>query len=291
MTTPRPNLFIIGAMKSGTTSLHTYLATHPDVFMSDPKEPGYFVEEMTWSKGEAWYLSLFAAAGAATVVGESTAAYTMLPRFPGVPERLARFNPDARLIYIMRHPRERTVSHYWHMVQHHHERRDMLTAFREHPPYVNVSHYAMQLLPYLERFGPERVKTLTFEELTANPVGVVQGVFAWLAVDAGFVPPNIGAKENVTGGTVERKKGLVNRFRHSRFWDAVGGLVPRPLRRLGRRLTEQRVQCSPEAVAYLEPIQREQIHALRELLGRDFPDWGPAGVGADSRLRLSTNSR
>ena len=41
---PRPNFFIIGAMKSGTTSLHSYLNDHPDIFMCHPKEPSYFVE-------------------------------------------------------------------------------------------------------------------------------------------------------------------------------------------------------------------------------------------------------
>ena len=57
--TRKPNLFIIGAMKSGTTSLHEYLATHPEIAMSREKEPGYFVEELSLGKGEAWYLSLF----------------------------------------------------------------------------------------------------------------------------------------------------------------------------------------------------------------------------------------
>ena len=66
-----PNLFIIGAMKSGTTSLHHYLAEHQRIFMSELKEPGYFVEELTWSRGRDWYLSLFAEAGDAAIVGES----------------------------------------------------------------------------------------------------------------------------------------------------------------------------------------------------------------------------
>jgi hypothetical protein len=293
MSSPRPNLFIIGAMKSGTTSLHAYLGTHPDVFMSEPKEPGYFVEEMTWSRGEPWYLSLFAGAGSAAVVGESTAAYSMVPRFPGVPGRIARFNSEVRFVYLMRNPLARTVSHYWHMVQHHCERRDLFTAVREHPPYVNVSNYSMQLTPYFETFGRERVQTLTFEELVADPVAVVQKLFAWLGVDAAFVPPNIGARENVTGPAVEPRKGWVNRFRHSRLWGAVGGFVPRPLRRLGRRLAQRRVERSPQELArvaaYLAPIQAEQVHALRELLGRDFPEWESAGH-PPSRLRLSTSS-
>jgi hypothetical protein len=55
----RPNLFIIGAMESGTTALDEYLDFHPQIAMSQIKEPGYFVEELTQRQGEDWYLSLF----------------------------------------------------------------------------------------------------------------------------------------------------------------------------------------------------------------------------------------
>jgi hypothetical protein len=70
----RPNLFIVGAMRSGTTSLHAYLGLHPEIFMSVPKEPSYFVKEMNLAKGQEWYLGLFAAAGKAKVIGESSAS-------------------------------------------------------------------------------------------------------------------------------------------------------------------------------------------------------------------------
>lgn len=80
-----PNLFIVGAMKSGTTTLHNYLNMHPDIFMSQkPKEPQYFVQELNWSKGEDWYLSLFEAAGDAKIIGESSTDYSKLPRYQGL---------------------------------------------------------------------------------------------------------------------------------------------------------------------------------------------------------------
>ncbi|MDA8347687.1 MAG: sulfotransferase, partial [Pseudomonadota bacterium] len=150
----KPNLFIIGAMKSGTTSLHEYLDTHPQIAMSREKEPGYFVEELSLRKGEDWYLSLFEQDARYQYVGESSTHYTKLPLYRGVPERLFRFNPDARLIYIMRDPFDRVISHYWHAVRDvHHggELRPLLKAVQECPDYLCFSDYAMQLEPYIER--------------------------------------------------------------------------------------------------------------------------------------------
>jgi hypothetical protein len=54
-----PNFLIIGAMKAGTTSLHSYLTTHPEIYMSIKKEPNYFSSEKNWSKGVEWYESFF----------------------------------------------------------------------------------------------------------------------------------------------------------------------------------------------------------------------------------------
>ncbi|MDE3166049.1 MAG: sulfotransferase [Acidobacteriota bacterium] len=100
----RPNLFIIGAMKPGTTSPHEYLDTHPQIAMSETKEPGYFAEELSLDKGECSYLSLFAQDERIVFRGESSSHYTKLPLYRSVAERLHRFCPDARLIYIMRDP-------------------------------------------------------------------------------------------------------------------------------------------------------------------------------------------
>ena len=115
----RPNLFVIGAMKSGTTTLHEYLGSHPEICMSDRKEPGYFVEEYGWSNGVDWYLRQFSGDGKEKYLGESTTDYTKLPRFKGVARRIAEFNPGAKIMYLLRDPIERTISHYWWRVRFH----------------------------------------------------------------------------------------------------------------------------------------------------------------------------
>src|SRR5207248_4759471 len=271
----RPNLFVIGAMKSGTTSLHAYLGSHPQIFMCPEKEPSFFAKETISSRGEDWYLKLFAAAGSKPVIGESSTAYSRIPLFPGVPERIAKFNPEARFIYIMRDPIERIISQYWYKVRFWGERCDMLTAIRGDLRLTVASNYAMQLAPYFERFGSDRIAALTFEELSRNPSNVSRQLFAWLGVDASFVPPNLDQRENVTPQSIVLPKmGLLNHV-----GCALKPLIPSPVfaaakRRLQRYESIDRNSSSvDEVIEFLRPIQKEQVARLEEMLGRSFPEW------------------
>lgn len=278
----RPNLFIVGAMKSGTTSLHQYLAQHPDVFMSEPKEPGFFVEELTWPRGAGWYATLFADAGAAQVVGESSTHYAKLPTYRGVPERIHAFNPEARLVYVMRDPLERLQSHYWHNVRNLHleaERRPFERAVQEEPAYVAYGDYAMQLEAYLARFPRSQLYLLTFEELTRDPAATVGALCRWLGL-AGDVPATAFARRwNARPDVVLRARGtgLLNRLRYSRWWDRLAPRVPKALRRVGTSLAEVPVEpdraATSRTLARLRPWYRERTAALEALLGRSFPEW------------------
>lgn len=277
---PRPNLFIIGAMKSGTTSLHEYLSVHPDIFMSDPKEPGHFAKEMTYyPKDPEWYLGLFAGAGDARVIGESSTHYTKLPLYPGVAERILEFAPDARFVYLMRDPIRRAISHYWHAVRKFDETRPILRAIREDPQYLAFSDYRMQLAPYFRLFGRERVYVETFEALVADPRRVVREVLGWLGVSPEFTPEAF-AKENAMPEEFlkSRGSGLVNRLRHNPVWSRLSPLVPKGMRELATRtLAVERVRPAPDAdgpvVEYLRPRMAEQVAELGAWLGREFPEW------------------
>jgi hypothetical protein len=290
-TPPKPNLFIIGAMKSGTSSLHVYLAEHPEIFMCEPKEPSYFVgredltrwypsmEEQGFWKGEERYLALFAQAGNRKVIGESSTSYTKLPQITGVTERLAQFTARARFIYIMRDPVERTISHYWHMVRNRDERRDMLSAIREEPHFRDVSHYAMQLAPYFKTWGRQSVFTMTTEELSGDPEGAVGRIFAWLDVDSGFVPRSLGTPEHVTPEELRQATGWAGLFqiRQSSLYRAIRPAIPESVRGFmtgfTRRTVKRREVESDAVKDFLRPIQLEQTRSLVTLLGREFPEW------------------
>ena len=273
----RPNLFIIGAMKSGTTSLHTWLGGHPQIFMCTPKEPNYFLEEFNWSKGETWYLNLFAASSGEPIIGESSVSYAKAPTFDGVPQRIAKFNPEAHFIYIMRDPVERTISHYWHAVRHQAERRDMFTAVRETPHFRYVSHYSAQLSRYHDYFGPERIFPITLEELVGDSAKVLHHLFTWLGVDPSFDVTPRSQPRNVTPQQVTQVRGVLHRLHTSPVWRVVEPLVPHALRRVGRQLATKRIdrgsQPVTETAEFLKPIQLEQTRELSTLLGRQFPEW------------------
>ncbi|OYY94850.1 MAG: hypothetical protein B7Y41_04640 [Hydrogenophilales bacterium 28-61-23] len=279
-------------MKSGSTTLHELLAEHPEICMSEPKEPCYFIDpdllksmwpemwRMGFWRSEAIYLDLFKGKPDAIYRGESSTDYSKLAKITGVVERMAGFNPEARIVYIMRDPVERTISHYWHMAEHRGETRSPMDAILNDPHYTDVSNYAMQLRPYLERFGRERVHVLTFEELTRNPLPTVKSVFAWLGVDADFTPADTKSARNATPNQVtQRREGasLLHQFRHSRLWNGIGRYVPPALRKFGVSMVEKKVERSKVDMSpvkdHLRKLQRTQVEELIGLVGRDFPEW------------------
>ena len=291
MKSPRPNLFLIGAMKSGTSYLSDLLVAHPAIFMSAEKEPTYFVDPdvlrqgwpQMWARGywrtEDRYLELFAAAENAAVIGEASTCYSKLPTYTHVPERILDFSPQARFIYVMRDPVERTISHYWHAVGSAKERRPMLPAIHSNPEYTDWGYYARQLSEYLQHVGRERMFVLTLEELHANPAEQMQRIYAWLGVDASFRVPDIPAR-HVTPAVVEQprgRRGLLDRFRYTSSYGRVARYIPPAVRKLASQFAVRRVRRAEvntrEVRAYLRPIQLRQTEELGSLLGRAFPEW------------------
>lgn len=279
-TNKKVNLFVIGAMKSGSTTLHHYLSEHPEIFMSDPKEPWYFVKEKNWCKGEEWYHSLFNTAPVnVKVLGESSADYTMMPKFQGVPERIYAYNPNARFIYVLRDPVKRCISHYWHNVRWHGEQRDMLTAVREDPDLVNFSNYYLQLSTYLHYFPIERFFILSFEEMVLKPEFIMYKIFSWLGVDCNYSPPSMGQAKNVTPKTIEMVRGLgvLNKFRYTNAWNKTHTYFPSIVKKIGLKFAVRDIsrknQQVEKVIEFLQPKFREQIVLLQSMLNRSFHEW------------------
>lgn len=281
-----PNLFIIGAQKSGTTSLHSYLGAHPDVFMSSTKEPGYFVPEMDYyPKDLEWYLSLFAGAGGTKVVGESSTHYTKRPFFEGVAERIYAFAPNARFVYVMRDPIRRAISHYWHNKRNFEEHRPILEAMRDAPVYRDFGDYEFQLHPYVEVFGLDRIHVVLFERLAATPQLCVNSLLSWLGLsdmppDAGFAPENrmpLAMKE-------VRGRGRLQGLRHHPLWETMSPHVPNLVKDLGKGLALRSIEAPQEldeaVVDLLRPWAQASILRLSALLGREFPEW-TTSLGAE----------
>jgi hypothetical protein len=196
--TTGPDFIIIGAMKSATSTLHVQLAHQPGFWMSEPKEPNFFSDDDVWAKGLEWYCSLFQGAASSDLRGESSTHYTKLPDYPDTLARMREHVPDAKLIYIMRHPIDRLVSHYMHAWLEASMEGDINQAVERYPQLVNYGCYAMQLRPFLEPYGPDNVLPVFFERLTRHPQEELERVCAFLGYKSAPVWSEAESRQNVS---------------------------------------------------------------------------------------------
>jgi hypothetical protein len=194
----QPDFIVIGAMKSATTTLHEQLARQPGIFMSRPKEPNFFSDDDIYARGLPWYLSLFQGAGEAALCGESSTHYTKLPAYPRSVERMARTLPRVKLIYVMRHPIDRLVSHYVHERSLESVPAGIEGAVDKLPRLVDYGLYSMQLRPFLETFCPQNVLPVFFGRLVRRPQEELERICTFIGYlgqarwDTALRPQNVG---------------------------------------------------------------------------------------------------
>src|SRR5215212_8193151 len=179
-----PNLVVIGAARCGTTSLHRYLHLHPDIAMSGEKELNFFSFDARWQRGISWYERQFPSG--TPVRGESSPSYSIYPRSPNVPARMARVVPDARLIYLVRDPVERVVSFYrFARFVLRNETRELTEAVREFDAsrYVVGSRYALQLERYLDYYPRGHILVVEQRDLLHRRAETMRLVFGFAGVN------------------------------------------------------------------------------------------------------------
>jgi hypothetical protein len=193
-----PNLLVIGAMKSGTTSLHYYLGLHPQIFMSRRKELDFFVQDRNWARGVPWYASQFP--DDAQVRGETSPRYALHPVHAGVPQRIHELIPAVKMLYLVRDPVERLISHYMHDVIEGNEARPLEQILDEEPEnhYVLASRYWLQLQEYRSCFPTDRILIIRQEDLLERRRETLQAVFRFVGVDAGFESSRITIERHRT---------------------------------------------------------------------------------------------
>lgn len=167
----RPDYIIIGAMKSATSSLQEQLAMQPGIFASEPKEPNFFSNDEIYANGHDWYSDLFSSASPSDILGEASTHYTKLPRYPNTVDRLAEYCPDVKLIYVMRHPIDRLISHYVHnwTMGYVGKNVDIEQAIKNYQNFVSYSLYSHQLNPFIDAFGRENILPVFFGHLFKDP--------------------------------------------------------------------------------------------------------------------------
>lgn len=164
-----PDFVLIGAMKSATSTLQQQLVQQPGIFMCDPKEPNFFSNDEQFGKGLGWYAQLFAGSSAGDLLGEASTHYTKLPTYPHCVARMREHLPNARLVYVMRHPVDRLVSHYIHEWSQGNINCEIDEAVGRYPEMIAYGQYATQLDPFFDAYGCEAVLPVFFDRLIREP--------------------------------------------------------------------------------------------------------------------------
>lgn len=295
----RPDFYIVGAPKSGTTAMYQYLGLHPDIFLPPTKELRFFGADLD-VRGFAQrdvdtYLSSFAPAAPTQRVG---AAYVWYLYSKTAAAEIRRFTPEARIIVMLRAPADMLYSlHSEHLSNGNEDlnsfeealqAEDDRRAGRRIPPhahlpqgllYSEVAKYAEQVERYIEVFGRDRVHDILYEDFADDPAASYRETLRFLDIADDFTPsqfevvnPNKRVRSETVRHFLARPPQLPRRI--------IRAAVPRVVRRAvyerakGLNLTNpERVPLSDTTRDHINKLFRADVKRLGEILERDLTRW------------------
>ncbi len=282
-----PNFIIIGAYKSGTTSLYHYLRQHPDIFMPSVKEPNFFAHEkkamLMQQEGKAGnpinnidtYAELFSTVENEKAIGEASPLYLGTPL---AAQRIKETIPQVKLIAILRQPIEAFYSDHNMRIR---DKRKLENDFRERvkgiEKRINVGEisgpmYYKQLKVYYDLYGADRIKVCLYDDLKKDNIGLIKSIYEFLDVDASF-SPHITERHNA-GGLAKSinlntllKRALKKQKVKNTPW------IKNTLLKLQQTNTSPFPPLSADLRRELTEVYREDIENLAKLIDRDLNAW------------------
>jgi len=275
-----PDFLIIGAMKAGTTSLYHDLGSNPAIFFPHDKEPESLLrDDVMTARGRQEYAGLFAGARIDQVSGEASTSYSKLPTYAGVPRRARQLlGPGLRVIYLIREPVARLLSHHDHSSVSGGMPRDVDTAVQECPELIAYSRYAMQIEPWLDTFGESQVRVVAFERYVRDRLAVTTELSEFL----GVAPRPDLVHADCVYNRSEGKPVLTSAWRVVRdswpYRELLRPILPRALVRAAYRCLLPKAPPRPapptaETVRLIIDRLREDIDRLPRILGLGRPPW------------------
>lgn len=300
-----PNLFIPGAAKSATSSLHEYLEQHPQIFMSRVKEPHFFSNNLNFqgdiSENLQVYTHLFDDGKDCLYRGESSTGYMV---FPLVAERIKKITLDPHLIFILRNPIDRAYSHYWWLRGRGYEPRTFEEAFladmHETPNpenrikgigwyryYFAFGKYGAYLRTFMEIFGRDRIFIITTEDLKRNLSQTLDTCFGFLGLEnLGEIIP-IRTNETIvyqqaqlygyisTVGSQTRIRDILKNSLPVGVYRKLTGLRSTMVRHMGNvmKSSNDYPPLSANERVSIGSFYRDDVNTLREMTGLLFDAW------------------
>lgn len=274
------DFMIIGAMKSGTSTLAEILSMHPEVCFCQEKEPHFFSKTSDWKTNLEDYKSLYHPQEQ-QICGEASTTYTCYPEFnKNIWDDLYQFNPQLKLIYIMRDPVERIVSHYMHNYLRGYTSETIEKDILTKSTYIDRTRYFVQIRPYLHLFGHNKLLLLTLEELTNNQTITLNKIAQFLNIDEKEFDSieNIHANKSV-GETKPDVR--VDNFRQSKMVNMLRPMIPKYLRKIASnslyQITQKEFTDRPIMSDSLKKVICDllslDINEIEKIMGRELKEW------------------
>lgn len=293
----KPDFFIVGAPKCGTTAICDYLAQHPQIFMCPLKEPHFFGSDIATIydiKDEAKYLSLFSGARDEKRVGESSVWYLYSKRAAA---EIKAFSPLASIIVMLRNPVD--VMHALHSQQLFIGREEIedfdaaldaeegrkrglriprQATLKDHLFYRECVKYTEQIRRYVDVFGWENLRILIFDDFIADTARVYRDTCQFLGVSAlseiqfDVVNPNRHVRSAFLRGFLDDPPPSLRKLGKPLTTQSLRHNVLKGLRRLNTKY-EPRRPLAPELRQRLQAEFLPEIERLSNLLGRDLTHW------------------
>lgn len=312
-----PDFLIIGAPKSGTTSLYHYLTQHPQIFMSSNKEPYFFAfegsrptfcgpgDEQAWINAQSVvnlsdYQQLFTKARDDQQCGEASTMYLYVKESC---DRIYHYIPQAKLIAFLRHPVDRAYSHYKHLrrdgrewesdfsqsMRKEHERIEQGWSPAWH--YRQVGNYCEQIKRFQQCFGPSQLKIFLYDDLVSNPQKLCCDLFEFIKVDSSL-EIDTSKRHNTT--TAVRKNKAIHNFltQPSKLKSTLRQVVPAHIRKplsakVYRKNAKSIASLSDALRSELTDSFRAEILQLQDLIDRDLSHW----LTLPSNPAMATNNQ
>ena len=276
------NTFIVGAPKAGTTSLHFYLDQHPDVCMSAIKEPNYFTAQevmklyynVSTVNSEDLYHSIFVEPNR-KILGEGSVSYLF---YPEVAQKIHEYNPEAKILIILRNPIQRAFSHYlmdFRLGLCNISLEEILDNPSKYPlfyqQFVELGMYHQQIKRYIDVFGQEQVKVFFYDDLTTNTDLFINQVFSFLALRSSDVKMDVKNKFKQPSNII-----IANLYRIKFLRTCLNIFFPKKILLKIKSVLfkdSKKPNLDSSIKTKLSEIYKKDISELSKLLSKDLSSW------------------